>query len=64
MSDLVVAVLQVTCRSSRNDPAKPPAVWPGALGGGILSQAFPHQLPHTNQVSISDLHRRQREEGC
>lgn len=57
MSDFVVAVLQVTCSSSRNNPAKPAAVWPGALGGGIFSQAFPNQLPHTNQVTISNLHR-------
>lgn len=57
MSDFVVAVLQVTCSSSRNNPAKPPAVWPGAFGGGIFSQAFPNQLPHANQVTISNLDR-------
>lgn len=57
VSDFVVAVLQVTCSSSWNNPAKPAAVWPGALGGGIFSQAFPNQLPHTNQVTISNLHR-------
>lgn len=58
MSDLVVAVLQLTCSSSRNSPAKPLGVGPGAFGGGIFSQAFSNQLPHTNQVSFSDLHRR------
>lgn len=65
MSDFVVAVLQVTCSSSRNNPAKPAAVWPRALGGGIFSQAFPNQLPHTNQVTISNLLRwgRQGREG-
>lgn len=63
MSDLVVAVLQLTCSSSRNSPAKPLAVRPGALGGGIFKQAFSNQLPHTNQVSISDLHRRNNMKG-
>ena len=57
MSDLVVAVLQLTCSSSRNTPAKPLAVRPGAPGGGIFSQAFSNQLPHTNQVPISYLHK-------
>lgn len=55
MSDLVVAVFQLTCSSSRNNPAEPLAVGPGALGGGIFSQAFTNQLPHTNQVPIPDL---------
>lgn len=40
MSDLVVAVLQLTSSSSRNSPAKSLAVWLGALRGGIFSQAF------------------------
>lgn len=57
MSDLVVAVLQLTCSSSRNSPAKSLAVGPGALSGGVFSQALSYQLPHTDQVSISDLHR-------
>ena len=59
MSDLVVAVLQLACSSSRNSPAKPLAARPGAFGGGIFKQAFCNQLPHTNQVTISKLHRRE-----
>lgn len=55
MSDLVVAVLQLTSSSPRNSPAKSLAVRSGALGGGIVSKAFPDQLPHTNQVPISDI---------
>lgn len=55
MSDLVVAVLQLPCCSSRNSPAEPLAVRPGAFGGGIFKQAFSNQPPHTNQVPISDL---------
>lgn len=60
MSDLIVAVLQLPCRSSRNSPAEPLAVGPGAFGGGIFKQAFSNQLPHTNQVPISDLYRRNK----
>lgn len=63
MSDLVVAVLQLTCGSSWNSPAKPLAVRPGTFGGGIFSQAFSNQLPHTNQVPISNLHRRNNMRG-
>lgn len=62
MSDLVVAVLQLTRSSSRNSPAKPLGVGPGAPGGGVLSQAFSNQLPHDHQVSISDLHIKQNKQ--
>ena len=55
MSDLVVAGLQLPLRSPGDDPPQPLAVGLGALGGGVLSQALPSQLPHTNQVAISDL---------
>jgi len=55
VSDLVVAGLQLSLRSPGNDPTEPLAVWLGALGCGIFSQAFPSQLPHTNQVAISDI---------
>lgn len=60
MTDFVVAVLQLSCSSSRNSPAKPVAVRPGALGGSIFSQTFSNQLSHTNQVPVSDL----QEETC
>lgn len=60
MSDLVVAVLQLACSSSRNSPTKPLAVRPGALGGGVFNQALSNQLAHTHQVSISDLHTNNR----
>ena len=59
VSDLVVAGLQLSLRSPGNDPTEPLAVWLGALGCGIFSQAFPSQLPHTNQVAISDLPKRE-----
>lgn len=65
MSDLVVAVLQLPRGPSRNSPAKPLAVWLGAPGGGIFSQAFPNQLPHTDQVPVSELqhHREKKQAG-
>ena len=58
MSDLVVAMLQLTGSSTRDGPAKSLAVRFGALGGGVFSQTFSNQLPQTNQVTISDLQRR------
>lgn len=55
MSDFVVAVFQLTGRSSRDGPAKSLAVGFGAFGVGVVTQAFANQLPHTDQISILDL---------
>lgn len=52
MSNLVVAVLQLTSSSSRDRPAEPLVVGSGALGGGVFRQAFPHQLSHAHQVTV------------
>lgn len=57
MSDLVIAVLQLTSGSSRDGPAESQTVRPEALGGGIFSQTLSNKLPDANQVSISYLQR-------
>lgn len=55
MSDLVVAVLQLSCCSSRDDPAQSLAVGFPALGSGIFDQALGHKLPHAHQIPIFNL---------
>lgn len=55
MRDLVVALLQLSCRSSRDDPAQPLAVGLPALGSRVLHQALGDELPHTHQVPAFNL---------
>lgn len=55
MSDLVVTVLQLSCRSSGDDPAQSLAVGLPALGGGIFSQALGDEFSHTHQIPIFNL---------